>query len=123
MLVRHGEVAQFKAHGVQSFDTKVPMSEKTLFRIYSMTKPVTGVAMMQLYEKGLWKLDDPITKFVPEFANLKVMKSKDSGLEPLTRPATMKELMTHTAGFGYGLSPVHPVDRCFPKRILSANLT
>jgi CubicO group peptidase (beta-lactamase class C family) len=115
MLVRHGEVAQFKAHGVQSYDTKVPMSEKTLFRIYSMTKPVTGVAMMQLYEKGLWKLDDPITKYVPEFADLKVMKSKESGLEPLTRPATMKELMTHTAGFGYGLSPIHPVDQMFAK--------
>ena len=115
LLVRHGEVAQFKAHGVQSFESNVPMSEKTLFRIYSMTKPVTGVAMMQLYEKGLWKLDDPITKFVPEFANLQVMKSKDSGLEPLTRTPTMKELMTHTAGFGYGLSPVHPVDQMFAK--------
>lgn len=115
LLARHGEIAQFKAHGVQSYETGVPMTEKTLFRIYSMTKPVTGVAMMQLYEKGLWKLDDPITKFVPEFANLKVLKSKEAGIQPLTRTPTMKELMTHTAGFGYGLSPIHPVDQMFAK--------
>ena len=115
LLAHKGQVAHFKAHGVQSFDTSVPVSERTLFRIYSMTKPVTGVAMMQLYEKGLWKLDDPITKFVPELANLKVMKSKDSGLAPVSRSPTMRELMTHTAGFGYGLSPAHPVDQMFAK--------
>ncbi len=115
LLARHGQVAQFTAHGVQSFESGVPMTEKSLFRIYSMTKPVTGVAMMQLYEKGLWKLDDPITKFLPEFANLKVMKSKDAGLAPLRRPPTMRELMTHTAGFGYGLSQLHPVDQLFAK--------
>jgi CubicO group peptidase (beta-lactamase class C family) len=91
------------------------MTENTLFRIYSMTKPVTGVAMMQLYEKGLWKLDDPITKFLPELAGLKVMKSKDAPLADANRPATMRELMTHTAGFGYGLSQVHPVDQMFAK--------
>lgn len=115
LLARKGQVAQFTAHGVQSYETGVPMSEKTLFRIYSMTKPVTGVALMQLYEKGLWKLDDPITKFIPEFANLKVMRSKDSGLEELKRPPTMLELMTHTAGFGYGLMQFHPVDQMFAK--------
>jgi CubicO group peptidase (beta-lactamase class C family) len=115
LLVRNGQVAQFASHGVQSYESGVPMTEKSLFRIYSMTKPVTGVAMMQLYEKGLWKLDDPITKFVPEFAGLKVLKSKDSGGENLNRPATMRELMTHTAGFGYGLSQFHPVDQMFAK--------
>lgn len=115
LLARHGEVAHFESHGVQSYESGVPMTEKTLFRIYSMTKPVTGVAMMQLYEKGLWKLDDPITKFLPEFANLKVLKSKESGIEPLTRMPTMRELMTHTAGFGYGLSQFHPVDQMFAK--------
>ncbi len=115
LLARHGEVAHYQAHGVQSFETGVPMSDKTLFRIYSMTKPVTGVAMMQLYEKGLWKLDDPITKFLPEFSNLQVLKSKDAGLQPAKRTPTMKELMTHTAGFGYGLSQFHPVDQMFAK--------
>jgi CubicO group peptidase (beta-lactamase class C family) len=115
LLARHGQVAQFTSHGVQAFETGVPMTEKTLFRIYSMTKPVTGVAMMQLYEKGLWNLDDPITKYLPELTGLKVMKSKDAPLVDANRPATMRELMTHTAGFGYGLSPVHPVDQVFSK--------
>jgi CubicO group peptidase (beta-lactamase class C family) len=115
LLARHGQVAQFTSHGVQSYETGVPMTEKTLFRIYSMTKPVTGVAMMQLYEKGLWKLDDPITKYLPELAGLKLMKSKDAPLADANRPATMRELMTHTAGFGYGLSQVHPVDQVFAK--------
>jgi len=115
LLARHGQVAQFTAHGVQAYETGKPMTEKSLFRIYSMTKPITGVAMMQLYEKGLWKLDDPVTKFIPEFANLKVLKSKEAGLAPANRAPTMKELMTHTAGFGYGLSQVHPVDQMFVK--------
>jgi CubicO group peptidase (beta-lactamase class C family) len=115
LLARRGDVVHYTAHGVQSYETGVPMSERTLFRIYSMTKPVTGVAMMQLYEKGLWKLDDPITKFLPEFSNLQVLKSKDAGLQPANRAPTMKELMTHTAGFGYGLMQFHPVDQMFLK--------
>lgn len=117
LLARHGQVAAFNAYGVHDFDTQIPMRTDSLFRIYSMTKPVTGVAMMQLYEKGLWKLDDPVTKFIPEFANLKVYKGKDaSGKEILvdaSRPATMRELLTHTAGFGYGLSGGNPVDDAF----------
>ena len=115
LLARHGKVAAFQTHGVQSFDTGAPMTEDTLFRIYSMTKPITGVALMQLYEKGLWTLDDPITKFVPELADLKVLKQVEG--KPVTinanRPATMRELMTHTAGFGYGLAMGNPVDDAF----------
>lgn len=119
LLVRHGEVAQFNTHGVQAFETNAPMKIDSLFRIYSMTKPVTGVAMMQLYEKGLWKLDDPVTKFIPEFANLKVYTGKGADgkdtLVPANRPATMRELMSHTAGLGYGLSATNPVDIAFAK--------
>jgi CubicO group peptidase (beta-lactamase class C family) len=115
LLVRHGQVAAFNHHGVQALETGTPMNPNSLFRIYSMTKPITGVALMQLYEKGLWKLDDPITKFVPELAGLKVLKMVDG--KPTTvnlnRPATMRELMTHTAGFGYGLSAGNPVDDAF----------
>ena len=72
-----------------------------------MTKPIVGVAMMQLWEKGLWKPEDPITKFLPELGNLKVATKTDSitdGLVPANRPPNMNEVMTHTAGFGYGLS-------------------
>jgi CubicO group peptidase (beta-lactamase class C family) len=119
LLARHGQVAAFNSHGVLSFETGTPMSTDSLFRIYSMTKPITGVAMMQLYEKGLWKLDDPVTKFVPELANLKVYKGKDAAgneiLANANRPATMREIMSHTAGLGYGLAVGNPVDDAFAK--------
>jgi CubicO group peptidase (beta-lactamase class C family) len=120
LLVRHGQIAQFTAHGVQSFDSGAPMKVDSLFRIYSMTKPITGVAMMQLYEKGLWKLDDPVTKFVPELTKLQVYKGKDVDGKPIlvnvNRPATMRELMTHTAGFGYGLAAGNPIDDAFREK-------
>ncbi|MBB6093717.1 CubicO group peptidase (beta-lactamase class C family) [Povalibacter uvarum] len=118
LLSHKGKVAAFNTYGTQSLDAgSAPMSDDTIFRIYSMTKPITGVAIMQLYEKGLWKLDDPVTKYVPELAGLKVVKGKDAEGKPilvdLARPATMKELMTHTAGFGYGLQPGNPADDGF----------
>ncbi len=118
LLAHKGKVAAFNTYGSQSLDAgSVPMSAETIFRIYSMTKPITGVALMQLYEQGKWKLDDPVTKFVPELANLKVAKGKDAEGKPIlvdiARPITMKELMTHTAGFGYGLQPGNPVDDAF----------
>jgi CubicO group peptidase (beta-lactamase class C family) len=92
-----------------------PITEETIYRIRSMTKPVTAVAMMQLYEKGLWKPDDPITKFLPELANLRVVTDRNelANTVPVSRPPTMNELMTHTAGFGYGLSAANAVDRAF----------
>ena len=135
VLAKGGEVAHFKAYGVQSGDPKTgtPMTTDTIFRIFSMTKPITGVAMMQLYEKGLWQLDDPITKFIPEFENLQVLTWKDGkpvmkGGKPVlakaSRPATMRELMSHTAGFGYGLGGTDPVNNAFrdQKVLASANL-
>ena len=109
ILLRHGQVADFKSVGQQTPDK--PMALDSLFRIYSMTKPITGVALMQLYEKGKWQLDDPITKYLPELANLKeltwdaegkVVMGAD-GMPVLTtpkKPATMRQLMSHTAGFG-----------------------
>jgi CubicO group peptidase (beta-lactamase class C family) len=117
LLARRGQVAAFNVHGVQAFETGTPMTADTLFRIYSMTKPITGVAMMQLYEQGRWQLDDPVTKFVPELANLKVHKGIGANgqtvLADAARPATMRELLTHTAGFGYGLSAGNAVDNLF----------
>ena len=81
------------------------MQKDSIFRIYSMTKPVTGVAMMMLYEEGKWRLNDPVSRYIPEFARLKVYTGKnDDGtpkLEDAKRSMTMRELMTHTAGLGY----------------------
>ncbi len=135
VLAKGGEVAQFNAYGIQSGDPKTgtPMTRDSLFRIYSMTKPITGIALMQLYEQGKWQLDDPITKYAPELANLKVLTFKDGkpvmkGGKPVladsSRPATMREIMSHTAGFGYGLGGDDPVNTAFrdQKVLLSKNL-
>src|SRR5262245_28096600 len=71
LLARRGQVVQYKAYGVKDLAAKTPMTIDTIARIYSMTKPVTGVAMMMLYEEGKWRPSDPIAKHIPEFANLK----------------------------------------------------
>ena len=130
ILIRHGQIADFKSLGRQTPDT--PMALDSLFRIYSMSKPITGVAMMQLYEQGKWRLDDPITKYAPELAGLKELTwDKDSkvvtdaaGKPVLTspkQPATMRQLMSHTAGFGYGLSGDDPVNKAFrDERVLAS---
>jgi CubicO group peptidase (beta-lactamase class C family) len=115
LVERHGKVVHFSAAG--QLDVRKPdaMQKDSIFRIYSMTKPVTGVAMMMLYEEGKWQLNDPVSRYIPEFAKLKVYTGKnDDGtpkLEDARRPMTMRELMTHTAGLGYVLSPVNPVDK------------
>lgn len=112
-ISRHGKPVHFGAFGVQDRTSKAPITGNTLFRIYSQTKPIIGVAMMTLYEEGKWRLDDPITKFIPEFKDLKVLSGMDEKGQPITvattRVATMRDLMTHMAGFGYGLSPDDPV--------------
>ncbi|MDB5456205.1 MAG: beta-lactamase, partial [Caulobacter sp.] len=119
LLARHGKVASLKAYGRRSLETGDPMPTDALFRIRSETKPVTGVAMMILYDEGRWKLDDPVTKYVPEFANLRVATGVDAAgqpvLSPISRPPTMRELMTHTAGFAYGIAddPSSPADRAY----------
>ncbi len=126
LLARHGKVVAFKTYGKQSLATGAPIKEDTIFRIYSMTKPITGVAMMILFEEGKWRLDDPVTRFIPEFKNLKVVKSVNPDgtmvLEDMKRPPTLREVMSHTAGFGYGLQDEHPVDKMYrEKGVLGAN--
>ncbi len=121
MAVRHGRIADLHLYGIASKAANTPIARDTIFRLYSQTKPMIGVGMMILYEKGLWKLDDPITKFIPEFADLKVLGA-DGKLEDMVHPPTMRELMTHTAGFGYGLRTGNPVDDAFrTKGVLRAN--
>jgi CubicO group peptidase (beta-lactamase class C family) len=120
LLAKDGKVATFETAGMGSIEDKLPMEQDALFRIYSMTKPVTGVALMMLHEQGLWDFDDPVSKFVPELANLQVMvqhnEAGEMQLEPLTRQPTMRELLNHSAGFGYGLSGNDPVNNLFRDR-------
>lgn len=125
LVARHGRIACFEAIGRRDPKAGDAMALDSVFRIYSMTKPITGVAMMVLYEEGKWRLDDPVTRYVPEFKNLRVVKSiKADGsmvLEDMVRPPTMREIMSHTAGFGYGLAQEHPVDKLYrEKGVLSA---
>lgn len=116
-IARHGQVVHQSIYGKADLATGAPLREDTLYRMYSQTKPVTGVAMMILYEEGRWKLDEPVTKYVPEFKDLKVYKGVDAKgqpiLEPIKRSPTMREIMTHTAGFAYGLTTDNPVDKAY----------
>jgi CubicO group peptidase (beta-lactamase class C family) len=106
ILARHGKIVDYRTYGMRDLASGAPMTKDTIFRDFSMTKPVTGVAMMILYEQGKWLPSDPISKYIPEFAHLKVFKGVDADgkmilVDPDHAP-TMRELMTHTAGFSYG---------------------
>jgi len=107
LLVKDGEVISRVQAGIRREADGAPIAEDTVYRIYSMSKPITGVALLMLWEEGKFDLDDPVTKFIPEFEGLQVLKGLDEAgepiLEPINRPPTMQELMSHTAGFGYGL--------------------
>jgi len=128
ILARHGKVVDYRAYGQRDMASNAPMTTDVIFRDYSMTKPVTGVAMMILYEQGKWLPSDPISKFIPEFAQLKVLKGSDNVGHPILvdpdHTPTMRELMTHTAGFTYGFFGDTPVDAMYreQKVLQSANL-
>ncbi len=106
ILARHGKVVEYRTYGQRDLASNALMTKDVIFRDYSMTKPVTGVAMMILYEEGKWLPSDAISKYIPEFANLKVFKGVGADgkmiLVDPDHPPTMKELMTHSAGFSYG---------------------
>ena len=128
MLAKDAKVATLESAGFARLDDQIPMRKDTLFRIYSMTKPVTGVALMILHEQGLWKFDDPVSKFIPEFKDLQVMESfdeKKTSLVPMNREPTMRELLNHSAGFGYGLRGDDPVNNAYRQKqvLASSDLT
>ena len=115
MVARRGEVVQFEAVGTRGVGDERPLEKDALFRIYSMSKPITAAAAMQLYERGLFHLNDPVSKFVPEFDELEVLL-EDGSRVPAEREMTMQHLLTHTAGFSYGFNPQgDPVDAEYAK--------
>ncbi len=117
LLARHSKIVDVDVYGKKDLASGAPMTKDTIFRIFSMTKTVTGVAMMILYEQGKWRPGDPISQYIPQFAHLKVFKGVDSSgkmiVEDPLHPPTMQELMTHTAGFTYGLFGDGPVDKAY----------
>jgi len=110
MVARHKKVVHFEAQGVSDLETKAPLRTDAIFRLASMTKPVTSLAVMMLHEEGRFLLDDPIAKFLPEFKDMKVAvanapNERAAGgfrLEPAARPITIRHLLSHTAGIASG---------------------
>jgi CubicO group peptidase (beta-lactamase class C family) len=116
VISRHGRIAHLSAYGQRDVEAGLPVETDTRWRIYSMTKPVTSVAAMILFEEGAFELTDPIAKWLPEFADVRVY-AKGSSTRPLTEPATepirVWHLLTHTAGLTYGFHHAHPVDELY----------
>ena len=107
LIQQHGKPVYFENFGVRDVATQLPMTADTIFRLYSMSKPVTSVAAMMLVDDGRLSLGDPVAKYIPAFADLKVGVEKTGEspgllLEPLNRPITIKDLLRHTSGLTYG---------------------
>jgi len=99
LIARHGEVVNLDAYGVLDVSAPTPVRTDSIFRIASMTKPITGAAMMMLWEEGKWALDDPVARHIPQFEGLRVRR-KDGEPVGQASPMTMAQLMSHSAGFG-----------------------
>jgi CubicO group peptidase (beta-lactamase class C family) len=100
-IVRSGQAALRETFGYQNLETKIPLAQDSIFRIYSMTKPIASVALMMLYEESLFNLTNPVSQFIPAFRDIKVLGA-DGALEPPVRPMTVQDLLRHTAGLSYG---------------------
>jgi CubicO group peptidase (beta-lactamase class C family) len=107
LIQQHGHPVYFENFGVRDVATGLPMTADTIFRLYSMSKPITSVAAMMLVEDGRLKLDDPVAKYIPAFADVKVGVERPGetpalALEPVKRPITVEDLLRHTSGLTYG---------------------
>ena len=118
LVARHGQIAYFEPQGYLELERIRPMQCDTIFRIYSMTKPITSVALMMLYEHGLFQLDDPVHKFIPSWEHLRVYVSGNHPMfitKPTERPMTIRDLLTHTSGLTYGFMERTNVDAAYRK--------
>lgn len=116
-VVRHGAVGYFKSFGHADRERGVAMADDTIFRIYSMTKPITGVALMTLYEQGHFQLNDPVSRFIPSWRDLKVKETEPGGTTRLVephRPMTVRDCLMHTTGLGWGDDGPLTMDRFLP---------
>ncbi len=117
LVARHGAVVYHKAFGMADIESGKKMQTDSLFRLYSMTKPVTSAALLMLYEEGKFQLSDPLEKYLPAFKNVKVFSRLDDKgamvLEEPKRKITIQDVFRHTAGFGYGMTDTNPVDKAY----------
>ncbi|NQU30097.1 MAG: beta-lactamase family protein [Anaerolineae bacterium] len=113
-VTRRGQIVHLENFGYQNLEAKVPMSQDSIFRIYSMTKPIASVALMMLYEESLFSLTDAVSQYIPAFKDAKVWGA-DGALETPIRPMTVQDLLRHTAGLSYGghLESESPVDKVY----------
>ncbi|MBX3478933.1 MAG: beta-lactamase family protein [Caulobacter sp.] len=120
-VTRHGHAAYNAVFGKMDLERNKPLTEDTIFRIYSMTKPITSVALMTLFERGFFQLDDPVERFFPEWKAQRVWVSgegEDTVTAPLDRPVSMRDMLCHTGGLTYGgglpgVGIQHPVDKAY----------
>jgi CubicO group peptidase (beta-lactamase class C family) len=118
LVARRGEVCYLEKEGRRDVERDLPVAEDTIFRIYSMSKPVTSLALMQLHERGLFHLNDPVHRFIPEWKNLRVFKGGTWPLYdtvPLQQPMTVRHLLTHMSGLTYGFMRASNVDYGYRK--------
>jgi CubicO group peptidase (beta-lactamase class C family) len=124
LVARHGQVAYASALGQMDRERNKPLRDDTIFRIYSMTKPITSVALMMLYERGLFQLNDPVHRILPQWRDLQVYVGGEMiamETRPAERPITFRHLLSHTGGLSYGGGPLpaatlHPVDAAYRAR-------
>ncbi len=108
MVARHGKIVHFDVQGYQNVEKQIPMTKNTIFRMASMTKPITSVALMMLYERGRFLLRDPISKWLPGFEDMQVAVVQEAGayeMIPAVRPIEVWHILTHTAGFATQYNP------------------
>lgn len=106
-VARRGQVGYLQGVGVQDLETGAPMSERSLFRIYSMTKSITAVAVMMLHEQGRFRLEDPVQQYLPEFAEVRVVDAPGATPRPPARPITLEDLLLHTSGLSHRTSDLY----------------
>ena len=123
-VVRNDRLAWFETCGRRDVEADRPVEPDTIYRMYSMTKPITTVAALMLYEEGRFQLDDPIANWIPAFAGTRVFAGGDADAfetEPLARPITVHDLMTHTSGLTYAFLCEHPVDALYRRHGIDFN--
>ena len=124
MIAREGRLVHFEKFGMQDVATAKPIEFETIFRIYSMTKPITSIAVMMLYEEGHFQLDSPVSEFIPAFKDMKVYANHGDAIVDAEREMTVKHLLTHTSGLIYGGDWVHPInDRYREANFFTGDLT
>lgn len=102
LIIKDGKIVQNRQLGYANIEKALPIEENTIYRIFSMTKPITAVALMTLYDEGMFQLDDKLSMYIPEFADVMVYEPGTASLEPQNNELTIRNLLTHTSGIVYG---------------------